>query len=213
MARGFRKKWPERDAQRIREIVDCGAGQADLWEASPIRIEDRISADELVTNLFPEECLLCCGCAVNKMITRPAVEWKGTLGNCQFIVPSPMSARSGKTKNGKPSARCLENVGLRRFLVAEFDHGTFDDQAAIILRLATKMPLTIVCKSGGKSLHAWFYCAGLPEPRLQIYMRWAVAVGADPATWNRCQPVRMPEGIRDNGERQKVLFLNLSAMK
>jgi hypothetical protein len=39
----------------------------------------------------------------------------------QFIVPSPMTKRSGKNQDGEPSVRCLDTVGPRRFLVIEFD--------------------------------------------------------------------------------------------
>ena len=39
-------------------------------------------------------------------------------------------------------------------------------------------------------------------------MRYAVSLGADPATWTRSQFVRMPEGRRDNGQRQTAYFFN-----
>jgi hypothetical protein len=207
------REWPDVDERRLKEIINKGTGQADLRKASPIRIAAPIPPCELVADLFPKDCLLCCGAAVNQMFTKPADEWGSALNGCQFIVPSPMSAPIGTTKDGRPSQRCLDNTGPRRFLVTEFDHGSFDEQAAIILHLAAKMPLTMALHSGGKSLHAWFYCAGLPEERLRAYMRWAVTLGADPATWNRCQAVRMPEAVRDNGKQQKVLFLNSGTIK
>lgn len=50
--------------------------------------------------------------------------------------------------------------------------------------------------------------AGQPEERLRRFMRYAVALGADRATWTRSQFVRMPDGTRDNGERQTVYFFN-----
>jgi hypothetical protein len=34
----------------------------------------------------------------------------------------------------------------------------------------------------------------------------AVRLGADSHTWTRCQLVRMPDGIRDNGNRQRVYY-------
>ena len=36
----------------------------------------------------------------------------------------------------------------------------------------------------------------------------AVSLGADRATWTRSQFVRMPDGTRDNGNRQAVYFFN-----
>ena len=62
--------------------------------------------------------------------------------------------------------------------------------------------------SGGKSLHGWFFCAGQPEERLLRLMRYAVSLGADPATWTRSQFVRVPDGTRDNGKRQAVYLFN-----
>jgi hypothetical protein len=43
-------------------------------------------------------------------------------------------------------------------------------------------------------------------------MRYAVMLGADPATWTRCQFVRMPNGLRRRpkafGVRQPVFYFN-----
>ena len=75
-------------------------------------------------------------------------------------------------------------------------------------RCPTASEYALVVHSGGKSLHGWFYCAGQPEEELRKFMRYAVSLGADPATWTRCQLVRLPGGLRDNGQRQTVLFCN-----
>lgn len=37
-------------------------------------------------------------------------------------------------------------------------------------------------------------------------MARAVRLGADKATWTRCQLVRMPDGTRENGNRQRVHY-------
>ena len=78
---------------------------------------------------------------------------------------------------------------------------------AVLLRLAQHAPLVLAVHSGGKSLHGWFHCPGQPEETLLRFMRYAVSLGADPATWTRSQFVRMPDGRRDNGQRQTVYFL------
>jgi hypothetical protein len=83
-----------------------------------------------------------------------------------------------------------------------------DGQSAILLHLAEGAPLALAVHSGSKSIHGWFYCAGQSEERLRAFMRAAVAVGADRATWTRSQFVRMPGGTRDNGKRQTVYFFN-----
>jgi hypothetical protein len=40
-----------------------------------------------------------------------------------------------------------------------------------------------------------------------------VTLGADPATWTRSQFVRMPDGTRENGQRQTIFFLSLKPME
>jgi hypothetical protein len=119
-----------------------------------------------------------------------------------------MSAVEGVTKEGKPSRHTLSNTGPRRFLVVEFDKGTADNHSALLLHLATIGPLVLAVHSGNKSLHGWFYCAGQPEDRLYRFMRYAVSLGADDATWSRCQFCRMSDGTRDNGKRQTVFYFN-----
>jgi hypothetical protein len=39
-------------------------------------------------------------------------------------------------------------------------------------------------------------------------MAHAVTLGADPKLWTRSQFARMPDGTRDNGQRQTVYFFN-----
>ena len=67
--------------------------------------------------------------------------------------------------------------------------------------------------SGGKSIHGWFYCAGQVECRLRRFMENAVSLGADRALWTRSQFVRMPDGTRENGNRQCVYFFNPEVLK
>jgi hypothetical protein len=163
--------------------------------------------------LFPGNPLLCCARRLECPLTRPLSEWRDFLSRQQFIVPNPMTTRKGMTQDGKPSNRSLLNTGSRRFLIVEQDEGTTDEQAAVLLHLASHWPLALVCHSGGKSLHGWFYCHGQPENQIERFMRYAVSIGADPATWLRCQFVRMPEGIRDDGARQQIYFFNPLVLK
>jgi hypothetical protein len=138
---------------------------------------------------------------------------EGELAALLLIVPSPMTARIGRTQEGKESAHTLETTGPRRFLVIEQDNGTIDKQAAVLLHLAERAPLAIAVHSGSKSIHGWFYCAWQPEENLRAFMRYAVSLGADRATWTRSQFVRMPDGRRDNGQRQTVYFFNPEVLK
>ena len=202
------RTWPEVNQTARREIAKA-CGLVDLWEASPVRIETTDNrTEEIADTLFPDNPLLCCGKSNSVFDTRPREDWRGELSELQLIVPSPMSAVDGVTKDGKPSRHTLSNTGPRRFLVVEFDTGTTDEHAALLLHLASGAPLVLAVHSGGKSLHGWFYCTGQPEDRLRRFMEYAASIGADPATWTRSQFVRMPDGTRDNGNRQTVYFFN-----
>lgn len=201
-------RWPERNPDAIHTICERGPGLADLWEASPVRIDSNIPrTDEIVDTLFPGNPLLCCGWSRHRFETRPRSNWH-KLDELELIVPSPMTEREGITKEGKLSQHALANTGRRRFLIIEMDAGEMDQQAAILLHLAEMAPLALVVHSGGKSLHGWFYCDGIPEESVRRFMEYAVFLGADDATWTPSQFVRMPDGRRVNARRQAVYFFN-----
>ncbi len=207
-------KWPPVNREQ-REAVIRGNGRlADLWEISNPRIEDNQQHTEsVIDRLFPGDPLLCCGNTTCDFDTRPREAWRGEMAQLQLIVPSPMSAVTGLTKDGRESKRTLSNTGPRRFLVCEFDTGTTDEQAATLIHLAGFAPLVCVVHSGGKSLHGWFYVHGQPDEKVRKFFRYAVSLGADHAIWTPAQFVRMPDGTRDGGKRQTVYFLNFKPVE
>ncbi|MBL9140062.1 MAG: hypothetical protein JNK85_29585 [Verrucomicrobiales bacterium] len=201
------RRWPGLDVKLRASVVSGGFERADLWEDSPIRLDsDGPGTEEIVDTLFPGNPLICVGLRKNHAVTASRESFRGRLAGHQFIVPSPMAALTGKNRDGRESPRCLDNVGPRRFVVAEFDTGTNDEHAAILSHLADFAPLALVVHSGGKSLHGWFR-AHQDEEITRRFFEHAVRIGADPATWTRCQFVRMPGGRRDNGA-QVVWFFN-----
>jgi hypothetical protein len=216
-------KWPAVNQEQREAITRDGAGLADLWEVSRIRLEDNDAhTEEIVDRLFPGNPLLCVGdpCtlpdgeASQVFDTKPREAWRGDLANHSLIVPSPMSAVFGKRRSdGELSKHTLANTGPRRFLVCEFDSGPVDHHAALLLHLGQFAPLVCGVHSGGKSLHGWYFVAGQPEDRVSRFFRYAVSLGADPATWSRSQFVRMPDGTRDNGKRQTVFFLSFKPLE
>jgi hypothetical protein len=145
--------------------------------------------------------------------TRRRKTWRGRMADLQVIVPNPMTQRIGLTQEGRESEHTLSNTGPRRFLVIEFDSGSIDDHAALLIHLIGRAPMVLGVHSGGKSLHGWFYCADQPEEPWRQFMNCAVSLGADPATWTRSQFVRMPDGIRENGKRQGVYWFNPNLIK
>ena len=189
-----RPAWPPVNREQREAIIRDGGGLVDLWENSPVRIEDsETHTEELIDALFPGDPLLCCGKSNSKFATRSRDEWRGKLSKLSLIVPSPMTARSGLTQDGKQSPHSLANTGSRRYLIVEFDQGDVDQHAALLLHLATSgAPMSLVVHSGSKSLHGWFYCLRQPEEKLRRFFRYAVSLGADHATWCRSQFCRMP---------------------
>lgn len=207
-------KWPGVNQEQREAILRDGCGLADLWELSRPRIEDSEQhAEDIVDRLFPGNPLLCCGKSSQEFDTRLREDWRGQLRELALIVPSPMSATTGQTKDGRESKHALTNTGPRRFLVCEFDTGPADDHAAILIHLAGFAPLVCAVHSGNKSLHGWFFVHGQPETKVEKFFRYAVSLGADRATWTRSQFVRMPDGTRDNGRRQTVFYTNFKPME
>jgi hypothetical protein len=179
-----------------------------------VRFYDNDShTEEIIDALFPGNPLLCAGRSNSDSATQARSEWDGKLAALQLIVPSPMTARIGRTQEGKESAHTLETTGPGRFLVIEQDHGTIDEQAAVLLHLAERAPLAVAVYSGSKSIHGWFYCSGQPGEKLRRFMKYAGSLGADRATWTRSQFVRMPDGTRNNSKRQAVYFFNPEVLR
>jgi hypothetical protein len=226
------RKWPARNYEQIEAIASGGLSTNDLEESSPFRLGGNCYSEEIADALFPGNPLVCAGRSLTRAFTKCREEWRGSLARQQFIVPSPMSKLTGITMEGTTSARSLDNTGPRRFLVVEFDFTERDDLgrdtsaapvlrrlaeqgrgvsdlcAALHARLADFRPLALVLHSGGKSLHGWYPVRDTDEDVMLRFMRFAVSLGADPATWTRAQFVRMPDGTRDNGMRQRVLYYN-----
>jgi hypothetical protein len=227
---GRQNLWPTVDYTMVHKIVvSCLVRLKDLSSISPMDLStEGPRTEEILDVLFPGNPLLCFGRSPSACWTRPREFWRGRESGFQFIVPNPMLKERGVKTDGLTSPRCLDNTGARRFVVIEFDItenglwapyvrdwsargiSTSDANVALILELATKglprMPLALAENSGGKSMHAWLPCIGLKEEQVRPFMARAVRLGADKATWTRCQLVRMPNGIRDNGNLQQVHY-------
>lgn len=213
---GSKPKWPPVNVrERARIISETPMTEHLLSVLSPMWTDGDLHPMKwFMQQLFPADCLLCVGESSGIFMTRPLERLLcSKLGTTEFIVPSPMTATHGITKKGKRSMHSLDNTGPRYYLVTEFDSGTADEQAAIIWHLRDFAPLVMVLRSGGKSLHAWWECAGGDESKIRRFFRHAVSVGADPATWTRSQFVRVPQGWRaDKQARQQVLYFDPSKL-
>jgi hypothetical protein len=228
---GLTKTWQAVDYTTVHKIVlGSRVRLSHLQANSPVPVwAHRQMTEEILDALFPDNPLLCFGLSANSFYTKPREFWRGRGSSFQFIVPNTMMKETGITKDGKESKRCLDNTGQRRFLVIEFDISENDEKwgsyvrewkakgisvldanVALLLELARRglphLPLALAVYSGGRSIHAWYWCEGLTDEQLRPFMVRAVRLGADYATWTKCQLVRMPDGTRDNGNRQQVYF-------
>jgi hypothetical protein len=226
-------QWLDPNFELIEAVAHTGNGLVDLWEASPVRLDsNKPKTDQIIDILFPDNSLLCCGWTRHRFDTRSRTRWY-KLHDLQFIVPNPMTARKGLTRKRKISAHALGNTGPRRFLIVEFDFDATNSAeegrllerlatqgrdvrdlcAALLLHLAERAPLAMAVYSGAKSLHGWFYCAGIAEEKVLRFFRYAVSLAADRANWNPSQFARMPDGLRENRKRQAVYFFNPAVLK
>jgi len=227
---GPRALWPAVDYTMVHKIVvNCPVRLKDLRSISRMDLStEGPRTEEILDALFPGNPLLCFGRSVNACWTKPREFWRGRESGFQFIVANPMTKETGLTTDRRASQRCLDNTGSRKFVVIEFDISesgdwapyvrdwrnrgitTLDSTVALIIELATKglprLPLAMAVHSGGKSVHAWYPCSGLNDGQVRPFMARAVRLGADKATWARCQLVRIPDGTRDNGNRQRVHY-------
>ena len=136
--------WPSVNEEQREAITGRDDGLVDLWEASPARLDDNDGhTEEIIDRLFPGSPLLCVGRSNSEFATRPREILRGRLAELQFIVPSTMSARTGRTQDGKVSEHTLENTGSRRFLVIEFDMGSQDEHAAFVATSGKSRPARI----------------------------------------------------------------------
>jgi hypothetical protein len=226
--------WPKPNLDAIDRIVSTGSGLHDLWEKSPIRFQDGEShAEEIIDVLLPGNPLLCVARSNAIFATRRREKWRGGLATLPLMAPNPMLRKFGITQDGRWSEHTKDATAKRVYQVIEFDFSekdksgndtvwaplvrkwqesgitVVDSCAALISHLAERLPtLAVVCFSGGKSLHAWFRVPELDKSEQRKFIRYAVLLGADRATWNRAQLVRIPDGQRATGERQTCYYLD-----
>ena len=214
-------RWPAVNKAKRQQVIAANSHVtvATLQQCSPEPLNQR--PGEILQKLFPGDPLICISeefasgthtLQLSKLVDTPN-RW--FTNKASFVVPSAMSARRGKTKAGRVTARSLENTGVRQHLVVEIDDPsiTKDQQAAILNHLAQFAPLVMVVDSGNKSIHGWFACHGVPEETVERFFREAVSLGADSALWTRCQLVRMPNGRRRFSDGrlsclQSLVYLN-----
>jgi len=172
--------------------------------------------------------------------TRWLETWAGRYAalcdSSSLVVPNPAAFTWHYTKGDRRrSTRCDGMFPRRLYLTVEFDFSEkssdgkeetvwapwvrkWKDQgisvrgacAALLWHLSQYAPLVLVVWSGNRSLHGWFNAQGEEESSQRRFMQYACAIGACYSTWTRCQLVRLPAGLRQNGNRQSVEYFDPS---
>jgi len=104
--------------------------------------------------------------------------------------------------------RNSESVAQRRYLVLESDRAGWEEQWAMLAwaRAELRLKLKHVIFSGNKSAHGWFLWPG--ESWLREYQPALEAMGFDPNTMRKAQPVRLGGAIHlETHKWQEVLWL------
>ncbi len=199
-----------------REFIQRGTTLDDLRAASPIAPPERVKP--ILSELFAPDELVCMSCGPNiakssvrtlaERLQRPEI----VLERNSFLVSHPMTARTGITKDGREDRpRAASNTGPRRWVVCDFDVPPPEWHPSIIGALSEYGSPNLILNTGGKGLHAWFPIGNTPPEAVQTFEELAAELGADPALLGdakRCQWMRTPNAVRDNGRRQDVLFWN-----
>ncbi len=178
-----------------------------LKGASPSRISEDLGSEFFLRSLYGVGDWLCVASDKVRTKTQPRDECL-PLGS-RLIVASPMIAKFGITNGWRVSQHTHLNTGRRRYFVTEFSEGSANSQAALILYLRQKAPLTMVVSSGKRSLQAWWNVAEMGERGLRDLYTTAVTLGANPATWTRSRFVCLPQARRpETGSTQTVLYFD-----
>jgi hypothetical protein len=212
--------------QRIIEQAPI-SNEADLWEASPIRLWNEPSQDSnlLLEALYSPKDLLWIGERGESGIIgrniKSAGEWADFFNNYgipgpQFI-PNPLSGALAPNKAGNGETRRGDYcVASFRFCIVEFDTLSREDQ--IRFWSAVKLPICALIDSGGKSIHGIIdvralatvnvYTEWVAEIDTNLYERGLVPLGVDSSCKNPSRLSRLPGHFRAEKRRwQRLLWL------
>lgn len=198
-----------------------GAGEADLWEASPVRIawgdEFWRDAVALLRALFRPGELVFCGDRYGRTVRARdewCERWEGGEPVPPFLCVNPLKPGGGVTSGGKLSPRCDDAVAVFRHAVAEFDGMPLDDQLNFWMGWGLDAVAAITF-SGSKSLHAVLRVDAASrgawdrEVRDGLFRRRLVPLGCDrtcanPSRLSRLAGARRPD---KGGTVQKLLYV------
>ena len=136
------------------------------------------------------------------------------------IIPNPLTGHAAKKKNSQElTYRGDGCVASYRYCVAEFDSDDmpYEKQIAFWAGAMAKLPIAALIDSAGKSIHAWIKVdlqsaeEWMAVVRRDLYPKYLIPMGVDPACRNESRLSRMPGYVRlqDDGSyrEQKCIYL------
>ncbi|MCX6908162.1 MAG: hypothetical protein NTY01_08975 [Verrucomicrobia bacterium] len=227
----------------LRGILDKGdgAGEADVWELSPVRLDWPAEADatRLLRILYKSTDRVFIGTRYDSGAehVHTVADWITAFETGvpvpEHIIPNPLRGEPGMTKDGKPSFRADACVARFRFAVLEFDSipqplhgpveapGPWPREAQLEFwagALAYNWPVAALIDSGGKSVHAWLTVDAADAAEWTaavegaLFGEFLVPLGVDAACKNEARLSRMPGHFRrEKGRSQRILYLNPDA--
>jgi hypothetical protein len=213
----------------LQRIIDQGTidNEADLWEASPIRLLNDPSHDPilLLETLYKPHDLIWIGDRHQQGIIgetiRTAGEWikhfRAGGSTSPHIILNPLTGMPATKKTGDcKTYRGDSNVKEFRFSLVEFDALSREDQ--IRFWSAVKLPIVCLIDSGGKSIHAWLSVSKLAQVKSsgewgteikgRLYDVILTPLGVDGACSNPARLSRLPGHYRDEkSSMQRLLWL------
>jgi len=212
-------------------IINKAAGvtEADIWESSPIRLNNEPESDAsliLYTLWEPDEQLFIgerYSQGVPGETILPCRKW-WTIGGLQLphIILNPLTGKPApKRGNGvnDMTFRGTNNIACFKYAVAEFDSLSIEEQLAFWV--GSKIPLVALIHSGNKSLHAWIPVSGVHTlsdwdelVRNNLYKKLLIPLGVDSACQNPDRLTRLPGYFRKDKAKvyefpwQRLLWLN-----
>lgn len=211
----------------LRRIIDQRNifDEADLWEASPVRIDWPHEDDTVnfLSAMFEPSDMIFIGereaLGIVGQNIRSVSDWIDYFRSggmtAPFIIINPLNGRPGpkKTRDGD-TYRGDNNIQKFRYCLVEFDD--LDRKEQIRFWAAAKLPKAALIDSGGKSIHGWIRLSNInslndwqKEVRQGLYEQCLIPLGVDPACSNPARLSRLPGHMRTETKRiQKILWLS-----
>jgi hypothetical protein len=193
--------------------------EAELFSHSAVRLEDAPAGDAvlLLETLYKPDDVLFIGDQYDDKV-KPVASWikllKAGAPVPPHIIPNTLTGKPAPKKSEKgETMRGDNNVLGFNVAVAEMDGRPRAEQLAFWL--SVDLPIVALIDSAGKSIHAWIATPGISnaeqwdaEVEVELFGRWLIPLGCDPACKNESRLSRLPGHLRaDKGKMQRLLYL------